>query len=161
MKIQYFRYKIILVILILALISSLLLSFVPLPLICTQLEGCNAVQTSIYAKTFGISNSYYGIVIFILMSLLILLYIRKPNKNTKFLIHMGVFVGTLVSLYFLYLQQFVIHAYCKYCLVIDIGMILALIILNIPKTKKIHKSEEPNIEIKTLEGKEEASIQNG
>lgn len=135
MKVLHLRYKILLVIFLAALISSLLLSFVPLPLICTKFTGCNAVQTSIYAKTFGISNSYYGIVIFALMSLLSVLHIRKPRKHTKLLIHAGVFMGTLVVLYFLYLQQFVIHAYCKYCLVVDIGMVIGFIVLNIPEKK--------------------------
>lgn len=136
MKVQNLRYKIVFAIFVLALISSLLLSFVPLPVICTPFEGCNAVQTSTYAKTLGISNSYYGIIIFLLMSLITLLYIKKPNRQMKFLIHTGVFIGTLIVLYFFYLQQFVIHAYCKYCLVIDIGIIISFIVLNIPERKR-------------------------
>lgn len=136
MKIKNLRYKIVFVIFVLAFISSLLISFVPLQFICTQLEGCNVVLTSAYAKTFGISNSYYGVIIFLLMSLITLLYIKKPDKNKKFLINFGAFIGTLVALYFLYLQQFIIHEYCKYCLIIDISMIILFIILNIPKNKE-------------------------
>ncbi len=131
--VKHLKYKLILIIFLLALISSLLLAFVPLHFICTPLEGCNAVQTSIYSKTLGVSNNYYGIVIFLVMLLLTLSYIKNPNKNVKFLIYAGVFSGTLIALYFFYLQQFVIHAYCKYCLVIDIGMVISFIILNIPE----------------------------
>ncbi|MDE1848445.1 MAG: hypothetical protein KGH55_00195 [Nanoarchaeota archaeon] len=141
MRVAHLRYKILLVIFLAALASSLVLSLVPLPLICTQFAGCNAVQTSVYAKTFGISNSYYGIAIFALMSFLAILHIRRPHRHTKFLIHIGVFIGTLIVLYFLYLQQFVIHAYCKYCLVVDLGMIAGFIILNVPE-KKIRKINE-------------------
>ena len=134
------RYKILLIIFVLALICSLIISFVPLPLICTPLEGCNAVQTSVYAKTLGIDNSYYGIIIFSLMVYVSILHLKKPTKHTKIVIHIGMFIGTLIVIYFLYLQQFVIHTYCKYCLVIDVGVIIGFIVLNIPEKGRIIKN---------------------
>ncbi|MFZ1970560.1 MAG: vitamin K epoxide reductase family protein [Candidatus Nanoarchaeia archaeon] len=136
MKVYNLKYKIWFIFSTLALISSIILSFVPLSILCTPLEGCNSVQTSIYSKTLGVSNSYYGIAIFLFMSVISFLYIKKPNKHIKFLIDLGIFIGALIALYFLYLQQFVIHAYCKYCLIIDIGMIIAFIIFSIPEKKK-------------------------
>jgi len=135
------KYKLILLILLLSLASSMLLSFVPLSILCTPFEGCNAVQTSSYAKTLGIENSYFGVIIFASMSLITLSHIRKPKNNKKILIHSGIFIGTLVSLYFFYLQEFVIHAWCKYCLVVDIGMLVAFVIMNIPP-KRINIQKE-------------------
>ncbi|HTZ41593.1 MAG TPA: vitamin K epoxide reductase family protein [Candidatus Omnitrophota bacterium] len=130
------RYSIILIIMLFSLVSSILLSFVPLSLLCTPLEGCNAVQNSSYAQTFGIHNSYFGIAIFALMSFVTFMHIMKPNKSRASFIKIGIFTGTLISLYFIFLQQFVIHAYCKYCLIIDIGMLVALIIMLIPQKKR-------------------------
>ena len=130
------KYKILLGIFIIALICSIILSFVPLPLICTPLEGCNTVQTSSYAKSFGIENSYIGIAIFSLMSFMTYSHIKKPQPHKKTLINLGVFFGTLIALYFLYLQQFVLHAYCKYCLVVDFGMVVSFGIMNIPLKNK-------------------------
>jgi uncharacterized membrane protein len=151
MKIRNLKYKILLIIFIIALISSIILSFVPLPLICTQFEGCNTVQTSIYAKTFGIENSYFGIVIFSFMSFMIYSHIRKPHNHKKTLISLGVFAGTMISFYFLYLQKFILHAYCKYCLVIDFGMVISFGVLNLPWKKRNIDiiSEKNKVEIKS------------
>ncbi len=136
MKIHNLKYKVLLTIFIIALLSSIILSFVPLPLICTPLEGCNTVQASSYAKTFGIENSYFGIAIFAVMSLIIYAHIKKPHKNKEFLINLAVFLGAMVAFYFLYLQNFVLHAFCKYCLVIDFGMVISFGILNLPWKKR-------------------------
>lgn len=141
MKFHSIKYKLILLILLLSLTSSILLSFVPLSILCTPLEGCNAVQTSSYAQTLGIHNSDIGIIIFAFMSIIAFSHIRKPKNNKKILIHVGIFIGTLVSLYFFYLQEFVIHAWCKYCLVVDIGMLVAFVIINI-SPKKINTQNE-------------------
>jgi uncharacterized membrane protein len=130
------KYKILLTIFLTALICSIVLAFVPLPLICTASGSCSTVQTSVYAKTFGIENSYLGIIIFSLMSFMIYSHIVKPHKHKKMLINLGVFFGTMISLYFLYIQKFVLHAYCKYCLVVDFGMIISFGIMNIPTKDK-------------------------
>jgi uncharacterized membrane protein len=142
------KYRILLAIFIIALICSILLSIVPLPLICTQFEGCNTVQTSIYAKTLGIENSYFGIVIFSLMSLMIYSHIRKPHKNKKSIINLGVFFGAMISLYFLYLQKFVLNAFCKYCLVVDFGMVVSFFVMNVPWKKRDIEIEKNKIAIK-------------
>lgn len=123
------KYQIILFIFIIGLISSLLISFTPSPTICNPGEGCDTVLTSPYAYTLGIKNSYYGIAIFTLLSFVTLFHIQKPNKKTKYLIHLSMIIGSLIALYFIYLQYFVIKAYCKYCLVVDISLLIGLIIV--------------------------------
>lgn len=136
MTFQDFKYKLILLIFLLSLASSLIISLAPVSTICNPSEGCNIVLTSLYAKTFGIHMNYLGTAIFTLMSIMTFSHIRKPRKHKKSLIHLGIFIGTLIALYLLYLQQFVLHAWCKYCLVIDIGMLAAFVIINIPKKKE-------------------------
>lgn len=143
------KYRILLAIFVIALICSVLLSVVPLPLICTPLKGCNTVQTSVYAKTLGIDNSYFGVVIFGLMSIMIYSHIRKPHKNKKSIIHLGVFFGTMIALYFLYLQKFVLQAFCKYCIVVDVGMIVSFGVVNIPWKKRDIEIEKNKIAIKS------------
>jgi uncharacterized membrane protein len=143
------KYRILLTIFIIVLICSILLSIVPLPLICTPLEGCNTVQNSMYARTLGIENSYFGILIFSLMSLMIYSHIKKPHKHKKSIINLGVFFGTMIALYFLYLQQFILHAFCKYCLVVDFGMIISFGIMNVPWKKRNIEIEKSKIAIKS------------
>ena len=143
------KYRILLIIFIIALICSILLSIVPLPLICTPLEGCNTVQNSHMQKHLGIDNSFFGIIIFGLMSVMIYSHIKKPHKHKKSVIALGVFFGTMIALYFLYLQQFVLHAACKYCLVVDFGMIISFGVMNIPWKKRDIEIEKSKIAIKS------------
>jgi len=122
------KYKFLLLIFVIALISSLLISFTPTPIICNPEEGCDSVLSSSYAYTFGVKNSHYGVVIFTILSFVTLFHIKKPNKKTRHLIHLSMIIGSLIALYFMYLQYFVIKAYCKYCLVVDIILIIGLLI---------------------------------
>ncbi|PIN93510.1 hypothetical protein COU61_00820 [Candidatus Pacearchaeota archaeon CG10_big_fil_rev_8_21_14_0_10_35_13] len=118
------KYKFLLVIFTISLIASLILTLTPTPIICT--EGCEVVQTTTYAYTLGIKNSAYGTVIFTVLMLIVALQIKKPKKTHRKIIHLAIITGSIVSLYFLYLQAFVINSWCKYCLIVDIGMIVAL-----------------------------------
>jgi len=142
MKISDWKYKIILLLFLISLASSLIISLAPLPMICSPSEGCYIVQNSIYAKTLGINNDYFGDIIFLTMSIIIISYILKPTKAKKLLINLGVYLGALIAVYFLYLQQFVIHAFCKYCLMVDFSMILAFILTFIPDKTSNRKTEE-------------------
>ncbi len=132
MKILSWKYKAILFLFLISLASSLIISLVPLPLICSPNEGCTIVQSSPYASVFGISNDYFGDAIFLMMSVATILFILRPTKGKKLFINLGVCIGALVAIYFLYLQAFVIHAFCKYCLVVDFSMILAFALTFIP-----------------------------
>jgi len=129
------KYKILLVLFIIALISSILLAFNGNHEICEP-ESCEDVQSSDYFSFFGIQNHYYGIVMFAFMILLTLSYIKKQRKYKKYIINLGVVVGAVIAIYFLYLQQFVLNSFCKYCLVVDISMILALILVVFRRRQK-------------------------
>ena len=123
------KYKILLVLFVLSLASSLIMSIFPVSQICDPEEGCDVVQHSAYAYTFGIKNNYYGIGIFLSVIFLIFSHIKKPTKYKKNLIHAAVIIGSLVALYFLYIQEFVLNAYCKYCVAVDLSMLAALSVI--------------------------------
>jgi len=69
------------------------------------------------------------------MAILVFLHIKQPTKYKKQMIIAGIIGGTIFALYFLYIQFFVIDALCKYCMVIDIGMLLNLGIIIFWKDK--------------------------
>ena len=126
-----------LILLLTALASSAILSFKPLSEICNIEEGCDLVQNSIYAQTFEIKNSVYGVGIFAFLSILALIQIfRHSNKMEKFL-KFSLIIGSAIAIYFLILQIFVLKAYCKYCMVVDLSVILALLVLSAPRKKII------------------------
>ena len=124
-----------LILLLAALISSAILSFKPLSEICNIEGGCDLVQNSIYAETFGIKNSVYGVAVFSLLSMISLFQIFKPTKRKTDFLKFSLFFGSAIAIYFLILQIFVLKAYCKYCLVVDFSVIMALFVCYSPKTK--------------------------
>jgi len=130
------KYKVILGILILVIIASGILSFVSIEQACGGVQTtCYAVQTSQYETTFGIKNAHAGLVIFSLLAILTILHIKKPSKLKKNIILLGIIGGATFALYFLYLQFFALNAICKYCMVIDVGMLIQLGIIIFWKEK--------------------------
>ena len=123
--------KILLIIFIISLISSIIIlstvygnsSF------CEPNGGCNSVQNSKYGYLFGISNSIYGIFIFLTLSIITFSQIKKPTKNKQLLIKYAVTIGFIIAIYFIFLQIFILKALCRYCLVIDFSMILAFFLV--------------------------------
>lgn len=133
------KYKIILAIFIISLISSIIIGFTPLSEsgLCgtNPGEGCDTIQNSKYAEVFGINNGVFGTVIFAFLTILTILYLKKPDSEKRKIINYGILFGTIIAGYFLFLQAFILKEFCKFCLVIDLGMIVAFFLM-IPKKKK-------------------------
>lgn len=123
------KYKIFLFIFAISLISSIVLYSNSLTGICDPGKGCDVVNSSAYGSTFGVSNSLYGVFIFALMLILTMLHMAKPNRHTRNVIHGAVIIGALISIYFLFLQFFVIRVFCIFCLIIDFGLLIALLFM--------------------------------
>ena len=123
------KYKIFLAVFAISLISSIILFSNSSTGVCDPGKGCDVVNSSSYGSTFGISNSLYGIFIFAFMIAITLFHISKPNNHTRRIIHGTIIIGALIALYFLYLQFFVIRVFCVFCLVVDLGLLIALVFL--------------------------------
>jgi len=123
------KYKFLFWLFLFAFVASLVLSLAPVSEICDPGKGCDIVQHSSYASTLGIKNSHYGSIIFGLTLLLILSHLKKPEEYKKKITHAVIILSSLVAIYFIYIQQFVLEAYCKYCLVVDISILTALLII--------------------------------
>jgi dihydroorotate dehydrogenase subfamily 2 len=90
---------------------------------------CGKVLESSYATPFGIPLSIIGVVhyfIFLLIALLTIKYKSGWLKRLLFIITAGGFVA---SIYFVYLQIFVIGAICIYCMVSAVNSFAAYFIL--------------------------------
>lgn len=121
------KYKILLGLFIIAFIASAILAFVPTEQACGGVQTtCYAVQTSQYETTFGIRNAYLGLIAFLLIGFLTFLQIKEKQKIRKDLIMYGVVLASIIAVYLLYIQFFVLNAVCKYCMVIDSASLLAL-----------------------------------
>lgn len=88
------------------------------PLICGpgMLEGCNAVAQSPYSKLLGIPLAMYGVLFYaltLMIALAITFFSRRSLPRYLLIITGG---GALASVYFLFVQFFLIKALCVYCL---------------------------------------------
>ena len=82
---------------------------------CTIVAGCEMVLTSEYAKIAGIPLGVFGAAAyFSAFSLAILT--AFGNSKTWFLFGIQVVLMALFTLWLLYLQAFVIGAFCQFCL---------------------------------------------
>lgn len=83
---------------------------------CTIVSGCEVVLTSSYSFIFGIPVSLLGAVYYLIVAAGIFSFLE--SKKTAFLksaLLLTVF-GMLFSLWFLYVQVFILGSYCLYCL---------------------------------------------
>jgi uncharacterized membrane protein len=85
--------------------------------------GCQSVQTSSYATIFGVPVAVIGLVGY--SALLLSAWLRSElGIYLGFLVSL---VGTLFSAYLTYLEVFVIHAICEWCVASAALMVAALL----------------------------------
>lgn len=89
------------------------------PLICTvtNLSDCNIVATSQYARIFGIPLADFGVAFFGIVFVLAALELFLFNRLLRRLLQIVSLIGVASSLYFTFVEIFVIYALCIYCLV--------------------------------------------
>jgi uncharacterized membrane protein len=89
------------------------LTAVPVP--CSMMMGCEVVLTSAYAEIAGIPIAAFGaIAYFVAFSLALLAAFGNRIAWTLFGIQVAIMAAT--TGYLLYLQAFVLNAFCQFCL---------------------------------------------
>ncbi len=127
-------YQVSLFLALLGLAVSGYLTYVKLadaPMIC--LEGvfqCDAIQQSAYAELMGIPVAVLGLLSYgVIFALLVL---QKQNafleENGIGLLMGLVFFAWLYSMYLVYIQAFVLEAWCQWCVVHEVIITLLLIV---------------------------------
>ena len=93
-----------------ALISAYLLQSKILgsDLLC-GVSSCGVVNNSQYSQIFGIPISAFGLAFYIGMAFLLVFGYKR-------LFFIGSIVGVLFSAYLTYIEAFVIHAWCQWCI---------------------------------------------
>ena len=97
-----------------------------------NLNQCNIVLATPYAKILGLPNALYGRTAYLFFAILVLYELSKNQKtgSIKFLSYLAGF-GLLTFVYFIYLQFFVIKALCFYCLLSAFIMTLIFALITI------------------------------
>lgn len=84
---------------------------------CSAFSGCEQVTTSEYSAIFGIPISLGGSIYYILLLLLSVAYIETKKQIILSFIKPIVTLGFIFSVWFVYLQLFVINAIFIYCMI--------------------------------------------
>lgn len=83
---------------------------------CSIVEGCEQVLTSSYAEIFGVPLAAFGaLAYFTAFSLAILAAFGNRRMWTLFGIQVGLMA--IFTAWLVYLQAFVIEAFCQFCLI--------------------------------------------
>jgi uncharacterized membrane protein len=88
------------------------------------LGDCWTVNTSQYSQVFGIPVAVFGAIGYLLI-LLVALFVNRSNflRDNQITFLFGItLAGFLYSLYLTYLELFVIHAICPFCVFSAIAM---------------------------------------
>ncbi len=96
---------------------------------CNFSHGCEAVLKSQYSEIFSIPVALFG-VIFYLVTLVVAIFFANQHRYHWLLSVWGV-IGFISTLYLLYIQAFVLHAFCQYCLLSALTSTLTFIITSL------------------------------
>ena len=94
---------------------------------CSISSDCESVLTSRFATILGIPLALFGVLYFLALIFLLLLA-KEQNIFPKFFKFLAL-AGIVASFVLLYLQAFVLHAFCQYCLLVE-AIIFLIFILN-------------------------------
>ena len=83
---------------------------------CTT-SGCEEVLTSGYSVVAGVPVSLGGAIYYLLVMVGLFAYLDAKNLKLLKAVFLFTVVGLLASLWFIYVQAFILGAYCQYCLV--------------------------------------------
>lgn len=88
-------------------------------------EWCRKVQYSPQSKTFGVPNSFAGFGMYV--AILVLTFFYAGGSVAFWPIQAIVTFGFLFSMYFTYIQAFVLRAFCTWCVLSAINFTIMFI----------------------------------
>ncbi len=83
---------------------------------CSIVIGCGQVTGSKFALIMGVPVALLGAIYYLIILVLSLLYLDTENKKFLRLLSTLTAAGLFASLYFIFLQLFVIKYICLYCM---------------------------------------------
>ena len=103
--------------------------------VCGSFAGCSTVLGSAYATIKGIPTAAFGALAYFAVFSAAILAAFGYTRARGFLLTV-VAAMFIASLYFLYLQAFVLHAYCPFCLFsAAVTFLLAGLLLAFPSSR--------------------------
>ncbi|HRN50338.1 MAG TPA: vitamin K epoxide reductase family protein [Anaerolineales bacterium] len=130
--------KILIVLSILGILDAAYLTYVKLieDGVCAVGGGCAIVNTSPYASLWGIPIAAIGGGAYLVMLIVLLLEERSDffAINGSLIVFGLSLIGVLYSVYLTYLELYVIHAICPFC-VISAVILVAMLVVSIMRLR--------------------------
>ena len=83
---------------------------------CSVTGGCEVVLTSSYSVILGIPVSLTGVIYYLFILAGTFAYLESKNLKILKCVLLITFFGLLASLWFTFVQVFILNSYCAYCL---------------------------------------------
>lgn len=111
---------------------------------CSVVSGCEKVLTSAYSIVAGIPVSLLGSLYYLIISIGLFTYLdTKKSDILKWTLSLTVF-GLFMSLWFIFVQAVLLHAWCLYCLGSATSSIILFILANVVFGKYGECSKDEN-----------------
>ena len=117
---------------------------------CGASGGCELVQTSQWAVFLGLPVAFYGVVGYLTVLVVALAALRPAalrQRGWNTLLALLASAGFLFTLYLTYMELFVIHAICRWCVgsavIITLLWIVALLSLRSPALRTDRGASQP------------------
>lgn len=87
------------------------------PINCFIVKGCDIVANSSYARLFGtVPLAFFGVIFYLAVFFVSVRYLEMQKAHLFKTVFLFSCVGVLFDIYLLYIQIFVLRAFCIYCL---------------------------------------------
>jgi uncharacterized membrane protein len=92
-----------------------------------SIGSCETVLTSSYSVILGIPVSLLGALYYLAVLVLLVVFLDIKKEMPLAIAYWLSGLGAIISLVFIALQAFVIHAYCVYCMTSDVLSVILFI----------------------------------
>ncbi|MEO8638133.1 MAG: vitamin K epoxide reductase family protein [Candidatus Taylorbacteria bacterium] len=113
------------------------------PIPCSVFGGCDIVTNSSYSQIGGVPLALVGALYYLSLIIFCIIYFDSRKTGTLKIASYIVVPAFLVSLWLVYLQFFVIHAICLYCMISATISLVLFVIGQITLSSLRNKSEIP------------------
>lgn len=99
------------------------------PIVCGKWGSCEAVRASAYAYLLGLPTPAYGLIFYSVLALGAILTTPTTAARLRLPLRLLTVIGVGTSIWLTYIEAFVIHAWCIWCVASAVLTVLAFVVV--------------------------------